>query len=94
MVIGICQVELYLPGVSSLKEKRSRLKPVLSRLRKEFNLSTAEIDLNDTWQSALIGLVTVSNDAGRAHALLDQSIRWMETHYPENQLVDWSIEVI
>jgi uncharacterized protein YlxP (DUF503 family) len=50
MVIGACRVRLHLPGNQSLKGKRSRLKPILARLPREFNLAAAEIDLQDIWQ--------------------------------------------
>ena len=94
MVIGTCRVELYIPGSSSLKAKRSRLKPILSRLHREFNLATAEVELNDVWQSAVIGLATVSNDAGLAHAVLEQAVRWIENHHPDVQIVDWGVELL
>ena len=94
MVVGTCRVELHIPGVRSLKEKRSRLKPILSRLRREFNLATAEVEHNDVWQSAVIGLATVSNDAGLAHAVLEQAVRWIETHHPDVQIVDWGVELL
>jgi len=82
MIIGACRVRLHLPGALSLKEKRGRLKPLLARLPKEFNLAAAEVDLQDVWQSAEIGLVTVTNDAGLAQSLLEKSsitcgrLRW------------------
>jgi len=94
MIIGACSVELYLPGNSSLKGKRSILKPLLKRLRREFNLATAEVGHNDVWQSAEIAFVTVTNDAGRAHAVLERTVRWIETHYPQVQVVDWQIEIL
>ena len=94
MVIGACRVELHLPGNGSLKGKRSILKPLLSRLRREFNLATAEVAHNDAWQSAEIAFVTVANDPGRVHALLERTVRWIETHHPEVQVVDWEIEVL
>lgn len=94
MVIGVCRVKLHLPGNGSLKGKRSRLKPLLNRLRREFNLSTAEVDLHDVWQSSVIGLVTVSNDAERAHAVLQQAVRWIEVHHPDVQIVDWRVELL
>lgn len=94
MVIGVCRVKLHLPGNGSLKGKRSRLKPLLNRLRREFNLSTAEVDLHDVWQSSVIGLVTVSNDAERAHAVLQQAVRWIEVHHPDVQIVDWGVELL
>ncbi|HHS98429.1 MAG TPA: DUF503 domain-containing protein [Chloroflexi bacterium] len=94
MVVGVCRIELHLPGNGSLKGKRSRLRPILNRLRREFNLSTAEVDLMDVWQSAVIGLVTVSNDAGHAHAVLQGAVRWIETYHPDVQVVDWAIEML
>nr|MBI2904893.1 DUF503 domain-containing protein [Chloroflexota bacterium] len=47
MFIGACTVRLHLPGVRSLKEKRGRLRPLLARLPKEFNLAAAETGLQD-----------------------------------------------
>jgi uncharacterized protein len=55
-IIGTCTLELYLAGVTSLKEKRSILKSLLARLHNTFNLSAAEIDANDRWQSAVIAI--------------------------------------
>ncbi len=94
MIIGACSVELYLPGNGSLKGKRRILKPLLKRLHREFNLATAEVGHNDLWQSAEIAFVTVTNDPGRAHAALERTIRWIETHYPQVQVVDWQIEIL
>jgi uncharacterized protein YlxP (DUF503 family) len=94
MIIGVCTIELYLPGNGSLKEKRSTLKPLLLRLRKEFNLATAEVDHHDLWQSAQIVLVTVSNDAGRVQKLLECAVHWIENHRPDLNVVDWQIETL
>ena len=94
MIIGACSIELHLPGNGSLKGKRSLLKPLLARLRREFNLAVAEVAHQDVWQSAEVALVTVSNDPGRAHAVLERAVRWIETHHPEVQVVDWQIEIL
>ena len=94
MVIGACSVELHLPGNGSLKGKRGILKPLLNRLRREFNLAAAEVAYHDVWQSAGVVLVTVANDPGRVHAVLERAVRWIETHHPEVQVVDWQIEVL
>jgi uncharacterized protein YlxP (DUF503 family) len=94
MIIGTCRIELHLPGNGSLKGKRSTLKPLLTRLRREFNLATAEVGHNDAWQSAEIGLTTVANDSGRVHAVLERAVHWIETHHPEVQVVDWEIEIL
>jgi hypothetical protein len=93
MIIGACTVDLHLPGNGSLKGKRSLLKPLLSRLHKEFNLAVAEIDYHDAWQSAQIALVSVSTDAGYVHGLLECAIEWIEQNRPDVRVVDWQIEV-
>ena len=94
MVIGACTVELHIPGNGSLKGKRSVLKPLLSRLHREFNLATAEVGSNDVWQSAEVALVTVANDPGRVHAVLERVVRWIDTHCHNVQVVDWEIEIL
>ena len=94
MIIGACSIELHLPGNGSLKGKRSILKPLLIRLRREFNLAAAEVAYHDVWQSAEVALVTVANDPGRVHAVLERAVRWIETHHPEVQVVDWQIEIL
>jgi uncharacterized protein YlxP (DUF503 family) len=93
MIIGACTVDLHLPGNGSLKGKRSILKPLLSRLRKEFNLAAAEVDYHDVWQSAQIALVSVSTDAGHVQGLLERAVRWIEKQRPDVSVVDWRIEV-
>ena len=93
MIVGACCVQLYLPGNNSLKGKRGRLKPILARLPREFNLAAAETDLQDVWQSAEIGLVTVANDATLVRGLLEKSVQWIELHAPDVQIVNYRIEL-
>ncbi len=62
MRIAALSLQLYLFGCTSLKEKRSRLKPLIVRLHREFNVSVAELDYQDSWQNALLACVIVSND--------------------------------
>ncbi len=83
MHIGILTLHLHLPGCHSLKEKRRRVKPLLNRLHKEFNLSVAEVDAHDVWQTAVIACVTVSNHGGHAQQMLQNVVRWVETHWPD-----------
>jgi len=94
MIIGICTIELRLPGNGSLKGKRSALKPLLSRLHKEFNVSAAEIGQHDDWEFAQIGLTTISNTRAHADEVLQNAVRWIEDNRFDLQLVDYSIETI
>ncbi len=94
MVIGACIIELQLPGLSSLKEKRGLLKSLLARLHKEFNVTAAEVDLHDAWQSTTLGVATVSTSAIHAQNLLNNLVQWIETHRPDLEVVDHYVEII
>jgi uncharacterized protein len=92
MAIGYLTLLLHLPGCVSLKEKRSRLKPLLARLHKEFNVSAAEMERNDAWQEAVLGCALASNDAAHAQRLLQNVARWVEHNWHDVSLVDEKIE--
>lgn len=77
-----------------IKEKRSKIKPVLTRLHREYNIATAEIGLQDVWQSAVIGCVTLSNDPAQNSRLLQQVVEFTERNWPDLPLVDHHIELI
>ncbi|OGO15611.1 MAG: hypothetical protein A2Z14_09935 [Chloroflexi bacterium RBG_16_48_8] len=81
-------IELRLPDCRSLKEKRSRIKPLLSNIHRHFNVSAAEIDHNDSWQTAVIACVIVSNDQGHAQRVLDGIPSWVEARRPDLQVID------
>ncbi len=94
MSIALLTLHLHLPGCSSLKEKRGKIKPVLSRLRREFNVATAELDVQDVWQDTLIGCVTVSSDAVQNQRLLQQVVDFTERNWPDLPVIDHRIEMI
>ena len=91
-MVSMCTIKLDLPGYSSLKQKRSLLQPILTRLHKEFNVSAAEIGLQDVWQSAWIGCVLLSNDADHNSQVLNRVLDFIETHFPEIQIDESHIE--
>lgn len=93
MIVGTCTIELYLPGVSSLKEKRSIIKSMLARMHNTFNVSAAEVDFHDVWQSSLIGVAVVTNATAHADSVLDSVIKWIETHYPDTQIVRTQLDL-
>jgi len=60
MPVGLLTLELHIPDAQSLKDKRQVLRSLKDRLRGRFNVAVAELDHQDTWQRALIGIVTIS----------------------------------
>jgi uncharacterized protein YlxP (DUF503 family) len=91
--LGVLILKLQLPGCTSLKEKRSRLKPLLARLHREFNLSAAETDHLDIWQSAGIACALVSNDPNHTRRALQLVARWVEENWPDVELIEEQIEL-
>lgn len=94
MPIGVLTIQLQLPGCKSLKEKRSRLKPLLTRLHREFNISVAELDRQDIWDEALIGCALISNGHEFSERSLQSIIHWLNKNWPDISLVDDHIEII
>jgi uncharacterized protein YlxP (DUF503 family) len=93
MSLGLLTLRIQIPGCRSLKEKRSRLKPLLARLHREFNISTAEVDLQDSWDEAVIACALVSNDPAHTRRALQAVGEWVERHWPDISLVDDRIEL-
>jgi uncharacterized protein YlxP (DUF503 family) len=62
MPVGLLTLELHIPDAQSLKDKRQVLRSLKDRLRGHFNVAVAELDHQDTWQRALIGIVTISSE--------------------------------
>ncbi len=94
MVVATCVVKLHLEGVFSLKDKRSIVKSIVTRLPKQFNVAVAEVEHQDVWQTAVLGIVTVGNDARYLQGLLEKAVTWIETQRPDAPIIDYSIEII
>lgn len=69
---GVARLDLRLPGVDSLKGKRSVLRRTEARLRDDLGVAVAEVGEQDTWTRAVLGIVTVSGTAGGVDRVLDR----------------------
>ncbi len=94
MSLGLLTLHLHLAGCTSLKEKRRRLKPLLNRLHREFNISVAEVDYQDSWQEAVIACALISNDNGHTQRSLNEVINWINKTWPDVTLLDDQLEII
>jgi len=75
MVVGVLRLTLYLPGASSLKDKRQVVRKVVDRLRSRFNVTAAEVGDNDLRQRAVVGVAAVANDRSFVNEVLDKCAR-------------------
>jgi uncharacterized protein YlxP (DUF503 family) len=91
MIVGTCTITLRLPGNASLKGKRAVLKSLTARLRQEFNISIAEIDSQDRWQEAVLGIACVSSNMAYVDGLLQRVVQWIEANRPDVEVLDYQI---
>ena len=77
MLVGVLRAQLYMQGVSSLKEKRHIVKSVIGRLQSRFNVSVSEVEHQDSHTSAVLGLAVVSNERAFIDQQLDAILSFM-----------------
>ncbi|KAF0106626.1 MAG: hypothetical protein FD146_2425 [Anaerolineaceae bacterium] len=93
-MIGLLALRLHLPACASLKEKRGRLKPLLHRLHRQFNVSAAEMDLHDKWTEAVIACAMLGNDAAHLQSALETVRKWAEANWTDGDVLDTKIELL
>ena len=94
MIIGACEITLHLPEAHSLKEKRQIIKSVLARVRNQFEVAIAEVDENDRWQIAVLGITCVSNSTQHASEILERVRYYIEESRPDIVLSNIESEVM
>jgi uncharacterized protein YlxP (DUF503 family) len=94
MHVGLCLVRLRLPENGSLKEKRAIIRPIIERVRRRYSIAVAEVDDEDNWQEAAIGLVCVSNDSRHANSVLSQAVAYLEGNTRDAEFLDYKLEFI
>lgn len=94
MAVGLLTLELYLPLNDSLKGKRGILKPLIARLRREFNVSVCEADAQDVLTRAVIEVACVSGTSGLAVRQLQFVANHVESWRMDAQLIDYHIEML
>ena len=71
MFVVYGQAEIYLPYSQSLKEKRQIVLGLISRVRKRFNVSIAEVEYQDLWQRASLGFAAVSSSQSELDLIIN-----------------------
>lgn len=92
MRVGTLEVTLSLPGVNSLKEKRRIVRSLKDRIRNKFNVAVAEVDHQDVWRTATVGIAAVANDGRFLESALSKVVDFIRA-CPDASLVDYHLEV-
>ncbi len=81
-MILAAEIECLIYDAQSLKEKRSVLKRIITRIRNQFNISIAEVDHQNVWQRTKIKIVTVSSSKNIAEQEFQKAIALIDS-FPE-----------
>jgi hypothetical protein len=94
MNIGVAKVALRIPENMDLKGKRQVLKSIIGRVRSRFDVAVAEVDDNDMWQLATIGICCISNNKRHSNEVLSKAVSFIENGRFDVEILDYSIEII
>lgn len=78
MTVGVLRLTLYIRDNHSLKQKRSVLRRIKSRVAAKFNVSIAECADHDLWQRAVLGISQVGTDQSFVDGALREVIRFID----------------
>lgn len=93
MTIAVLTVDLFLPGSISLKDKRAILRRLKDRLANKFNISIAEVDYQDKWQRAQLGIAQVGSDYKFLEKSMNQILKMIDD-YDSIEVMEHLIEYL
>jgi uncharacterized protein YlxP (DUF503 family) len=82
MIVSMIQIIFEIPGVDSIKEKRRILRSMKDKLQRRFNMSVAEVDLQDSLSFAQVGGALVSNSRSFGESVLHKAFEMIERDIP------------
>jgi uncharacterized protein YlxP (DUF503 family) len=94
MFVGVCTLHLSIPENSDLKGKRRVLQALIAKLREAFNVAVSEVNEQDKWQVATLGVVTVANDQAYVHGLLTKAAEMVDRLRLDASVLDYEIEIL
>lgn len=93
MVTAIARLDFALEGCQSLKDKRQIVRRLAERARARFQIAIAEVEDQDLWNRAVLGLAFVSVSGGHAREVATKAIDWLSTASDEAELIDSQLEL-
>ena len=94
MNVGVLRFSLRIPESGSLKDKRQVVRSLSQRIRNKFQAAVAEVDDNDAWQLATIGVACVANTARHCEEVLNEIVAYVESSRLDAELVNVERDVL
>jgi uncharacterized protein YlxP (DUF503 family) len=94
MHVGVARIALHLAENGSLKGKRMVVKSITQRVRNRFNVAVAEVETQDAWQVATLGIVSISDDRRHVNEMLNKVLDFIESERLDAEVGDVQLELI
>ncbi len=94
MNVGVCKLQLKLAENMSLKGKRQVIKPIIALIKNKYNVSVAEVEDNDLWQIATLGICFISNDSKYTDEVITSIINFINSGRFEVEIINQEVEII
>ncbi|HET7483459.1 MAG TPA: DUF503 domain-containing protein [Actinomycetota bacterium] len=95
MFIGVARYEIFIPASQSLKDKRHVLRSVTQNVRNKFNVAVAEVDHQDLWQRATVGISCIAESGGHCRRVLQEVEKTIaRAAIDGGEIVDRRVEVV
>ena len=93
MIAGVLTLQLIYPQVHSLKEKRSIIQSLFTRLKKRFNIAVCEVSAQDLWQRSEVGIVSINSSTQELERTMDYVVNFIRNEN-DLELIDIRLELI
>ena len=94
MHVGVCKIKLFLPMNHNLKGKRRIVNSLTRQIRNKFNVSIIEIESNELWQIATIGIGVISNKINNLNQTIENIISFIESSNHEVNIISNDTDII
>lgn len=87
------RLEIRIPEVHSLKEKRRVLKGVMGSLAASFPVAVSEVDFQEQWQRATLGVALVAPQAGQLDRIIHR-VQQVLRERPDVELLEVGVSYL
>ena len=88
----VLKIKLYTPWVHSLKEKRMVVKSLLAKIRNKFQVSVAEVEMQDVHQTIVIAVAAIASHQAQADSMEEEILKFVERS-TEAEIVESETEI-
>jgi uncharacterized protein YlxP (DUF503 family) len=75
--IGVLCVNLFCGEAASLKDKRQIIRSLIAKLKNKYNIAVKEVDNEDKWQVATLGIVTIDKNEFMVHNTIENIMNYI-----------------